>query len=206
MAQNLAGTLHDRLGQSLAAIRLYLDLLRPNPTVPTRESLEQDIDHIDDLLNQAIAGLREMMANLRPPLLSERGLVVALEEEVRRLDARGVTTDVLLECEALMREIRWPTEVEYAIFMMVREAVEMAMRDAGATLIRVLLAGSPSGLKLEIINDGGRTMVEPDTEHDFSISVAQLRERAESISASVEFVSADDAGHRVAIHWEAGAD
>jgi signal transduction histidine kinase len=204
LGQQMTRALHDRLGQSLAAIRLHLELLRPGATTPSRDSLQRDIDHIENMLDQAIAGLRQMLVDLSPPLLTERGLAAALDHNIRRWEASGVA-DVLLETDDVVRGVRWPRDVEYGAFMIARDAINHAMNDVHASLVRVLLDGDAGRLHLEVLDDG-RGMAKSDGIAGTStLAITTMRERAKGMAASIDVGAAEGGGHRVTLHWEAGA-
>ncbi len=89
-ARHMADVLHDALGQTLAAIRLSLDLLRPDAAKPAPDvGTQENVERIDLMLDQAIRDLRQMLDDLRPPLLAGHGLVVALDHDIRRAQCRG---------------------------------------------------------------------------------------------------------------------
>lgn len=97
--------------------------------------------------------VRKVLADLRPPLLEEQGLAAALDNEIRvALSASG--PDVLLEVVDGLYSQRWPSDVEYSAFMVVREAIANARLHAHASLIRVVLEGDTHQLNVEVIDDG----------------------------------------------------
>jgi signal transduction histidine kinase len=101
-----------------------------------------------------MSDVRAVLHDLRPALLEEQGLIAALDNEVRARTIDTAQADVLLELDDGDLGLRWPAEVEYAAFMIAREAIVNAQQRNGTTLVRVVLAGDAQGLQLEIIDDG----------------------------------------------------
>ena len=69
--------LHDGLGPTLASLRMQLSaarrLVRDNP-----DEAEQLIDELRDDVSTATADIRRLVYELRPPMLDELGLVLAM--------------------------------------------------------------------------------------------------------------------------------
>jgi signal transduction histidine kinase len=90
---------------------------------------------------------------LRPTVLDERGLVEALDNELR---TRRLTVDrpqLLLDVPAELAGQRWNPDVEYAAFMVAREAIANVLRHADATLVRVSLSGAARELPLRVTDN-----------------------------------------------------
>mgnify|MGYP006149544025 CR=1 FL=1 len=163
--------------------------------------LAKQCQHLSGVLAQAVQDVRNVLADLRPPLLEEHGLAAALDNEIRvALSASG--TDVLLEVADGLYHQRWPSDVEYSVFMVVREAIANARLHAHASLIRVLLEGDAHRLKVDVIDDGHG--IEPDMQHGRTghLGIVGMRERAASIGASCSIASEPpDGGTRVCLTW-----
>ncbi|WP_439113469.1 PAS domain S-box protein [Hydrogenophaga sp.] len=154
-ARRIGQALHDHLGQQLGSARLYLDVAMAqaaaaDPATPARDPLAQ----VSALLDGAIAEVRHVLRDMRPPLLEDQGLAAALDNELRLSPAQDMGLHVALELGAAVRGLRWPDAVEYASFMIAREAIGNAVRHAQGSCIRVSLDGEPGHLSLRIEDDG----------------------------------------------------
>lgn len=79
--------LHDGLGPILAAIRLHLEgCLQVRGDVP--EHVREALERVDELVEQASADVRALVAGLHPPQLAQFGLPGV------RLPSRGEPTDL----------------------------------------------------------------------------------------------------------------
>lgn len=199
--QRLAQALHDQLGQTLTAIRLAFDLAVAQ--APADAPAAPNLQRIGTLIDQAIREVRQVLVTLRPPLLDDSGLVAALDNEIRARERDAPHLDILLEVEPEAQAVRWPADVEYAAFMVAREALVNAVQHADATLIRVVLSGSDIGFVLEVVDDGqglAPTALQPRPGH---LGMVGMRERALAIGARFTVQPGEDRGARVRLHWAA---
>ena len=203
--QKVAQALHDHLGQTLAVARLKLDACIGVHRAGMPAALQAQAEQISLLLDQAVREVRQVLADLRPPLLEEQGLAAALDNEIRTRGVLVSGADVLLIDDLQARGQRWPAAVEYAAFMVAREAITNALRHAGAGLIRVLLGGGQYALRLEVIDDGcgiAQPLVRGRPGH---LGMVGMRERAIAIGARFAALPEPAGGTRVSLHWEAPA-
>ncbi len=197
----LAQALHDRLGQTLGAMRI--DFVREAVPADPRQAARHA--RVDRLIDEAVHEVRQVLAELRPTLLDERGLVAALDNELRA--RRLAAPDLLVQLQAppALEACRWPADVEYAVFMVAREAVANALRHAHASWVRVALAGGAGALRLEVTDDGAgipEAALRPRPGH---LGVVGMRERSLAIGAAFELGRRAEGGTRVALAWRGAA-
>jgi PAS domain S-box-containing protein len=195
--QRLAQTLHDRLGQALGGARLHLDvaLAHGDP--------QQHLQRVSMLLDDAIADVRHLLVELRPPLLQEFGLAAALDNEVRTCGADGLRIALALDCGAAASQARWPDAVEYAAFMIAREALANALRHAQAASVRLHLDGDGHRLELVAQDDGIGIADDAHQGRPGHLGLVGMRERAASIGATLSVVRGEHGGTRVHLAWQA---
>ncbi|GAA5104790.1 hypothetical protein GCM10023339_00050 [Alloalcanivorax gelatiniphagus] len=127
--------LHDGAQQRLLAMSVTIERAR-------KELLAGRHDGAAALLNQLATDNREIVTELRelargiyPPLLTERGLVAALQSTARRS-----TVPVTLDIADFDRPSR---QVEAAAYFCILEALTNAAKHAGASEVLVTLRGHP---------------------------------------------------------------
>ncbi|MCW7541505.1 histidine kinase [Aquabacterium sp. A7-Y] len=199
--RHLAQVLHDQLGQTLTAIRLGFDTLpAAEPASPAAARQQRLHTLIDDAIHQ----VRQVLTELRPPLLEEQGLAAALDNEIRsRETARPEELEILLSLDELPEGQRWPAEVEYAVFMVAREAIANAIRHAGASVLRVALGGAPGQLRLDVEDNGCGLPERWKTGRPGHLGVVGMRERAEAIGAQFGMETVNGEGTTVWLSWAA---
>ncbi len=196
-SRQLGQTLHDELGQTLAALRLHWEAYR-GATAEHRERMDTRIANLVVLANRQV---RSVIAELRPPLLDELGLAAAIDNELQQHDTAsgpaGQPTITLQASEAARMQ-RWPADLEYTAFMILREALGNALAHAGATTIRIHLDGDDDLLEL-VVSDDGRGLPAPaGTPH---LGLIGMRERALAVGAQLSIDGPPGHGTMVALTW-----
>ncbi len=201
MTRRLAQTLHDQLGQTLTAIRLTFDAV----VAAQRDRMPPEVDRrarlVDTLIDQAVREVRQVLVELRPPLLDEHGLFAALDNELRTRSQAHDHIDLRLEAQPACAELRWPADVEYAAFMIAREAIGNAIRHAQPASVRVVLTGAARSLSLNIVDDGSG-MAPAATSRPGHLGMVGIRERAQAIGAQCSVRSAPGDGTSVCLAWQ----
>ncbi|NRF71086.1 PAS domain S-box protein [Aquincola sp. S2] len=200
--QRVAQVLHDHLGQTLAVARLNLDACIATHAASMPAPLRQQSTRIAALLEQAVSEVRQVLTDLRPPLLEEQGLAAALDNEIRVRTIADGSADLLLETSDELAACRWPDDVEYGAFMVAREAIANAQQHAGASLIRVVLGGDADSLRLDVIDDGGGIPAPLMRGRPGHLGIVGMRERSIAIGARFGVDAEPDGGTRVSLCWE----
>jgi signal transduction histidine kinase len=180
--RRLRRDLHDGLGPALAGLALQIG--------SARRLVDRDPEAASRLLGDlvgeaqaAIAAVRRVVYDLRPPALDELGLVQALRQQCGRFPGLDVVVDAPGELTRL------PAAVEVAAFRIATEAVTNAARHSGAEtcVVRLSLNGA---LDLEITDDGRglRDGWSP------GVGVSSMRERAAELGGSCSIRSRRDGG------------
>ena len=201
LVKGLAQALHDQLGQTMAAIRMAHETiltLQGDQVAPGVHKLQAQLGA---LISQAIRQVRQVLTDLRPPLLDEHGLAAALDNELRNRSLKVPQIDISVHVQPQVARLRWPPEVEYAAFMVAREAVENALRHSGATAVSAKLSGSGLCLLLEVI-DNGTGMPADAAARAGHLGILGMQERAHAIGAGVTVDSGATGGTRVYFTWQ----
>lgn len=137
--------LHDGVQQQLIAIKIGIELVAEKPTVdePTRDRLESIVDNVQGALDE----VRAVSQGLYPPVLSNMGLVAALQAVQRR-------TPVPVKL-AVAGVDRASPEVESAVYYSCLEAIQNATKHGGPELtISVTLRQDGDELRFDVADDG----------------------------------------------------
>ena len=189
----LAIELHDGPLQSLSALVLDLSRLRDRLDIEdpgAREILANDMS----MLAEEIRTLREMMVELHPPVLDERGLEAALLTQTRRL----AEADIACFIHPHVRVRPHPT-VETVLYRVVQEAVSNVIKHSRASTVQIRLRTSEHGVLLMVEDDGvGFTPTTPskllDQRH---LGLRGMQERVEMAGGRWDVRSAPGEGTRL---------
>jgi hypothetical protein len=202
--RRVAQALHDRLGQTLAVARLRLGTLALQQGSATAAERNDALAQLGGLLEQAVAETRQVLADLRPPLLEDQGLAAALDNELRRPGLAGAGSALpTLEVSPAAQVQRWPADAEYAAFMVAREAITNALRHAHASHIVVRLDDGPKGLQLQVDDDGVGLAPALTQGRPGHLGIVGMRERALAVGARFTVAGRPEGGTRVSFIWGA---
>jgi signal transduction histidine kinase len=144
--------LHDGAQQRLMALALNLKLARAKVDEDAAQAGEL-LDEATAELEQATAELRELARGIHPGLLTDRGLVPALEALASR-------APVPIELKAEVEQ-RPAAGVEAATYFLVSEALANVAKHSGAQRASVSVGQSNGSLTVEVVDDG-RGGADPD--------------------------------------------
>ncbi len=185
--RRLRRDLHDGLAPTLAAAGLTAatarDLVRTDPA-----TAEQVLDALQHHLRAAIADIRTLVDELRPPVL-ELGLMTAVRERAAEL-GRVVSVDV----EGPESLPALPAAVEVAAYRICQEALMNVLRHADAHHVDVRVT-SGDLLTLEIEDDG----VGLNGSQGHGVGLGSMRERAAEVGGRCTISTATGGGTRVSV-------
>jgi PAS domain S-box-containing protein len=199
----IAQALHDQLGQQLGSARLYLDVALMHLTDSNPEARQVPLARVSSLLDGAITEVRHVLRDMRPPLLEDQGLAAALDNELRSSPAQGLGLRAEFEVGSAVAGLRWADTVEFAVFMVAREAIGNALRHAQASFVKVSLDGDAAHLRLRVEDDGHGIHVSDLAGRPGHLGLVGMRERAAAIGAHLTVASGMGGGTVVELTREA---
>jgi len=185
--RRLAQILHDDLQQILVAARLRLDTLRRR-----RPDLDPDLDGLDTLVREAIAGARAITVQLSPPVLFERGLNAALEWLAQRMfELHRVTVAFTPSLEAEPER----EELGALLFEVARELLFNVAKHAHVNAASVTLSREADGsVALRVVDAGAG--FDPALSGGPGFGLPSVRHRLELVGGTLRIDSAPGAGTR----------
>jgi nitrate/nitrite-specific signal transduction histidine kinase len=190
----LARELHDSVTQSLFSIVLNAEAANTLlPTEPDRSS--EAIQRLQEIAQDALAEMRSLIHELRPPSLGEQDFESALERYINVIRKR-YSLDVRLKIRG---ELGLSREFEQALYRIVQEALNNVVKHAEADRAEIELVLQEQGVWL-LIEDNGvgfDSSQAPQQERHFGLD--SMRERAESLGGLFEIESAPQKGTRIRV-------
>jgi signal transduction histidine kinase len=185
--QRLARDLHDSVTQTLFSANVIAEML---PQVWNRnpEQMHTNLDELQRLTRCALAEMRTLLVELRPPVPHNADLNDTLRRLVDSVTSRS-TLQIALE---VSDSVRLAPEVQMTLYRIVQEVLNNVIKHASATHVWVQLCVDGERIRLNIRDDG--CGFKPDVSRTGHLGLGIMRERAEEIGARFELNSAPGMG------------
>jgi signal transduction histidine kinase len=194
--QRLARDLHDSVTQALYGMTLYSEAAAAQLS---RDNLAKVIEYVrllQDTAYEALAEMRLLIYELRPPVLEEEGLVAALETRLQAVEGRaGLKTTFEVDLVDPL-----PGDIEAGLYWIAKEALNNTLKHAQARSVAVRLDQKPRGglVSLQIEDDG--VGFEPATVlKSGGLGLPAMRERAEALGGKLSIDSRPGEGTRLLV-------
>jgi len=190
----LARELHDSVTQRLFGVVLAAEsaatLLERSPAAAADE-----IARVRELARGAMDELRAVVFELRPASLEAEGLAAALRKHVdvlRRLSGSEISLRV-------GDPPRLGADDAGQVFRIAQEALQNALRHAGAEHIEVRLEDGRGRLRLSVADDGRGFDAAARSVRGRRLGLTSMEERAAELGGRLEIASAPGSGTRVSL-------
>jgi signal transduction histidine kinase len=193
----LARDLHDSISQQLFSMTLTAQAARAQlEKNPARTATQ--LERLQETASAALAEMRALIFQLRPPGLSEQGLIATLQQHVAMLRRReGLTIDLFVTGEE--RDARG---IEQAMYRIAQEALNNVVKHAGACQVEVSLDLRPDQVVMSIVDDGRG--FEPAAESNGNgngrhLGLVSMRERAAELGGQLELLAVPGKGTHIKV-------
>lgn len=190
----LARDLHDAVTQTLFSASMIADVL-PNLWDINREEALKSTNELRQLTRGARAEMRTLLLELRPAALTQARFEDLLKQLAEALIGRA-RLPIRLKVDG---ERKLPPDVQVALYRIAQESLNNVVKYAQASEVEVHVLYSPSGVFLEIADNG--IGFEMDHRKPTSLGLRIMRERADAIEAELTIESEPGQGTRVAATW-----
>ena len=149
--RRIANELHDQVGQNLTALGINLNIVR---ALSEQEPGNNACARLDDslaLVEQTTARIRNVMEDLRPPMLDDYGLMATLRWYAERF-AQRTELEIAVLGEEPMPGLEDKTE--NALFRITQEALNNIAKHAQASQVTIALVDNVNSVQLTIEDDG----------------------------------------------------
>lgn len=182
-----AQELHDNIAQMLGVVRLYVSMIRSQP-----EKREEMIQKTTDLVEQSITEIRQLSANLKPPVFEEEeeGLKSAIESllaNIGRVKPLHFSLDI--DDEQSNRYLN--NDQKLMIYRIIQEQLNNIVKYANASKVSIRIDIHPPTAVVMITDDG--IGFEPD-KLVTGIGLKNIRSRLNMFNGQLEIDSAPGKG------------
>jgi signal transduction histidine kinase len=151
--RRIARELHDETSQSLSGIALQLEALVEMATKSGNQDAKfiEGLKKVQSLTVQVHKEVSRVISNLHPSVLDTLGLVAAVRQHAKN---RLQTLNINVTVEVKGTEMRFPPDVEAALFRVVQGSIGNVAEHSKAKNASIVLAYQPHEFSLSISDDG----------------------------------------------------
>lgn len=148
--KRIASDLHDSVGQMLSVTKLNMsDLL---DSISEIDKVHQhDVRKTIEIIDEACQEIREISHNLMPGSLMRLGFVAATRDLIRKLNHKD---KLHIDFRTVHIEERLDEKIEVALYRILQEILNNAMKHSDASKIYIILSKSSNQIELSIRDNG----------------------------------------------------
>ncbi len=185
----IARELHDSIAQSLAFLKIQVQLLRDALARGDLAAVKPIIDELDTGVRESYADVRELLLHFRTRT-SEESIEPALRSTLSKFEHQtGMTAQLSIDA----RGVALPPDVQVQVLHIVQEALSNVRKHARASRVSVEVRSSPNW-RFQVRDDGLGFDAEAGPPGDSHVGLRIMRERAERIGGQVTLQSRPNAG------------
>jgi signal transduction histidine kinase len=170
--KKFAANLHDDLGQLITAIKMDLSWIKSN-AISEEAKIKQKANSGLQVVDQALSNIKNMTANLRPPVIDNLGLCEAIENLVHQFRERSQFT---IELNLPGDTPSISPDISITVYRIVQEALTNVLKHAHASKVRINLSHEDCGLAISI-SDNGEGVELDKIDSKVSFGLIGIRER-----------------------------
>jgi PAS domain S-box-containing protein len=199
--RRLSVELHDRTGANLAAVNLNLAAISRVIRRRNADDLEL-FEETSALVHDTVVSIREFCGELRPSTLDYAGLVPALDNFLQQFGRRN---NCATQFQHAAFSGQCSVDVASLLFRIAQEALLNCRKHAQASMVQVMLLGTPEHLRLEVTDNGkGFDLAQVGRSGQMAgQGLLNMRERAAFAGGDCTIISSP--GHGTTVRVELGA-
>jgi len=189
----LARELHDSIAQSLAFMKIQVQLLRNAAQRGQPDKLNSILDELDAGVRESINDVRELLVHFRTRTNTEN-IEQALQETLQKFEHQ---TGLPARLEVHGDGLPLPADVQVQVLHVVQEALSNARKHAGASHVSLEVR---KGQRWRFaVHDNGAGFNVSQVRGESHVGLKIMRERAARIGGEVEITSAQGSGTTVTL-------
>jgi signal transduction histidine kinase len=194
--RRIQAVLHDGVQQEIVALSARAGLVRQQ-LLRGDPAAAGGLAEMQRDLASTLQDVREIAYAIHPPVLSDRGLLEAIEAQSSRL-----AVPMAVRADPRLRGVRFGEQIEATAWYVLAEALSNVVKHAGASEVEVSLTQQDGRLGLVIRDDG--CGFDPDRPR--GLGLAGLSDRLDTVGGSLTITSGAGAGTSVCVQIPVGHD
>ncbi|CAM3952953.1 sensor histidine kinase [Mesobacillus thioparans] len=193
--KRLSREIHDGPAQMMANVMMRSDLIERVYKERGADEAIREIRSMKKMVRSALYEVRRIIYDLRPMALDDLGLVPTLKKYLQTIEEYHKTTRI--QFTNIGEDKRLPSKYEVALFRMIQESVQNALKHAQATQIQVKLEIKREHV-MAVIKDEGKGF-DINEKKPESFGLLGIRERVELLEGELSIHSKIGTGTLVII-------
>lgn len=193
----MARELHDRVGQTLSALKMNLMMINGELSEDTKQSIGSRLDDSMHLVAETISLVRNLMTDLRPAELDEFGLEAGL---LAYLDEFKSRYNIQVRLEPPDTTIpRLNPSVEMTLLRIAQEAMTNVAKYAQADQVTLSLQQEENTIRMTIQDNGVGIPSLQESTRPGNHGLTIMRERVEAVGGKFQISSSPTTGTRIEV-------
>ena len=193
---SISRDLHDDLGQALTAVKIDLGIIRQRISEP---DIVLKIDKVSTLVSNTIKTVQRLTSQLRPEIIDDLGLEVAIEWFTSEFAERN-NIDVVLDLDT---NISFSPDNSLILFRIMQESLTNIARHAKATEVKISMLIIDETIHFRI-SDNGIGISESELNSKKSFGLIGMRERVHFVNGDISITGRQGEGTRVHVSIPVG--
>lgn len=184
--KKLSREIHDGPAQMMANVLMRADLIEKTYREKGIDEAIREIAELKAAVRNALSEVRRIIYDLRPMALDDLGIIPTLKKYVSTVMEYNPEVDI--HFSSYNKEIRLPSNYEVAIFRLVQESVNNAIKHGKPSEIWVKFEWQQNHLNV-IVKDNGIGFDVQSKKKEQSFGIIGMRERIELLKGTMEINS-----------------
>ena len=182
--------LHDGVGQMLAYITLYLNVIKSNNSYG-----EKEINEIEKTVKNTLEQVRTLSRTLAPPAIRDLGL---RDSVIELIDSYGILSKPVFQLSvyAQKNEYRIPLEIKIVLYRILQELLNNTFKYAKADTITIRLSFVKDNLCFDFADDGRGFDFEKQRK---GVGLESMKSRVLFYKGTIDIKTAPGKGTKVSI-------
>lgn len=194
--KRLSREIHDGPAQMMANVMMRSDLVERIYKERGATEAFEEIRNLKVMVRSALYEVRRIIYDLRPMALDDLGLIPTLKKYLKTIEEYHESTKI--EFATIGKETRLPSKYEVALFRLVQESVQNALKHAEASNIAVKVELRRDQI-IVLVKDNGKGF-DKNQKKDESFGLIGMRERVQLLDGEITIDSKIGVGTIVMIN------
>lgn len=191
--RRLSREMHDGPAQALANILIRSEIIERIYQKGDMDNALKEMRDIRKLIRDSLYEVRKIIYDLRPMALDDLGLIPTIKKYIATLEPQHNNIRFIYKGSSE----RLDSKYEVALFRLIQESIQNAIKHAEATEILVKIEILKDRVTAVIVDDGNG--FDPKERRDKSFGLMGMHERVEILEGKLKVSSSKEAGTKVII-------